>query len=217
MAGGICHDVLKLPEMRCLSLVPRKSPASAAFLKDNPIDLRTDLPKEKLLDRPVDLLKNKLSDLHNDVLNDKPKNKPNDVLFDKPADVHANKPNDLLSFKPTDEPFEVPIDIPSPGPPTWVETARTMSVFATSKYVRMKTARKELCMAVRSIREGLRRETRTPLEYVRRVRPVNGLCGARTEAHAGTSIGNRGGQSGGDCGVQGRTQRGHQCGRQSGI
>jgi hypothetical protein len=46
----------------------------------------------------------------------------------------------------------------------------------------MKMARKDLCMAVRSIREGLRRETRVLLEHVRRVGPANRLYGAWPEA-----------------------------------
>jgi hypothetical protein len=46
----------------------------------------------------------------------------------------------------------------------------------------MKTVRKELCMAVKSIRKGLNRETRARLEYIRRVRPVNRLYGGRPEA-----------------------------------
>ena len=116
------------------------------------------------------------------MLNDKPKNGLSDVLFDKPADIPANKLNDLLSDEPADKPLEVPIDIPTPGPPTWVETARSMSILATSAYVRMKAVRKELCMAVKSIRKGLNRETRALLEYVRRVRPVNRLYGSRPEA-----------------------------------
>jgi hypothetical protein len=116
------------------------------------------------------------------VLNDKPKNKLNDVLFDKPADIPANRLNDLLSFRPADKPLEIRTHIPTPGPPTWVETARSMSVLATSAYVRMKTVRKELCMAVKSIRKGLNRETRTLLEYIRRLRPVNRVYGARPEA-----------------------------------
>jgi len=45
----------------------------------------------------------------------------------------------------------------------------------------MKAVRKELCMAVKSIRKGLNRETRALLEYVRRVRPANKAHGLLAE------------------------------------
>ncbi|HTW91579.1 MAG TPA: hypothetical protein VMH22_07700 [bacterium] len=128
-------------------------------LSDRPIDLRADVLSDVLADTPVDLLRNKLSDLRSDVLNDKPENRPSDLLFDKLADIPANKLNGLLGDKPADEPLEIRTHIPTPGRPPGVEITRNMSVLATSAYVRMRTARKELCMAVKSIRKGLNRDT----------------------------------------------------------
>jgi hypothetical protein len=133
-----------------------------------PADLVIDLPKDKLLDLPVELANDELSDLPGDVLSDKLRNEPGDVLLDEPADIPAKKLNDLLFHKPADELLEVPIHEPSPGRPTWVEITQSMSVLATSAYVRMRAIRKELSMAVKSIRRGLNRETRALLEYIRK-------------------------------------------------
>jgi hypothetical protein len=160
-----------------------------AKLAGKPADLLGDELAGELPDLLLDKLLDRLSDVLAHKLNDKPRDVLPDVLLDKPADIPANKLNDLLNDKPADKPLEVPIHIPTPGPPTWVETARSMSVFATSAYVRMKAVRKELCMAVKSLRRGLNRETRALLEYVRRVRPANRAYGlpaevAKAQAHA---------------------------------